>query len=110
MNPANRLRIERKRARMSQAELARLSGISQPAISQVENDQRPLTVDWMRTFARILKCQPTDLLADEDNPDRLTAEERALLANFRAADNAQRAMVQRVAAPLDDGEPERRVA
>ncbi len=101
MNPANRLRLMRKRAKLSQAELARLSGVSQPAISQVENDQRPLTIDWMRTFSRILQCNPADLLDDADNPHRLSEEEAALIEAFRAASEAQRAMVKRVAEPLD---------
>lgn len=101
MHPKNRLRALRKRANITQAQLAKLSGVSQPAISQIENDERPLTIDWMRTFARIFGCTTADLLDGDDNPDRLDAEERELLAKYRQADETQRAMVQRVAEPME---------
>lgn len=100
MFPTNRVRELRKRAGMSQAELARLAGISQPAISQIENDTRPLSVDWMRTLARILDCQPADLLGDDDNPYRPSDEEQELLAMWRNADAAQRELIRRVAEPV----------
>lgn len=101
MHPKNRLRELRKRAKITQSELAKLSGVSQPAISQIENDERPLTVDWMRTFARIFGCTTADLLDQDDNPHRLTDEERELLEKYRQADETQRAMVQRVAEPIE---------
>lgn len=100
MFPTNRVRELRKKAGLSQIELARLAGISQPAISQIENDTRPLTVDWMRTLARILGCTPADLLGEEDNPYRPSAEEQQLLDMWRHADPAQRELIQRVAAPV----------
>jgi len=100
MHPTNRVRELRKRAGMNQAQLARLAGISQPAISQVENDTRPLTIDWMRTFARIFGVTVADILCDDDNPLRLKADEQALVEKYRSADDAQREMVQRVAEPL----------
>lgn len=100
MHPNNRLRELRKRAGLTQVELADRAGISQAAISQVENDSRPLTVDWMRIFARILDCTVADLLGDADNPHRPNQEERELIEHFRAADLAQRAMIRRVAEPL----------
>lgn len=117
MHPTNRIRELRKKAGLTQAELAELAGISQPAISQVENDERPLTVEWMRLFARIFHCAPADLLGDQDNPDRLTDEERDLLERYREADPAHRALVKRVAEPIaefapmpSDDEPLRRRA
>ena len=100
MHPTNRVRELRKRAGLSQLELAQLAGISQPAISQIENDTRPLTVDWMRTFARIFHCTTADLLGDLDNPARLSEEEQQLLAHYRSASEAQRAMIDRVAEPF----------
>ena len=110
MKPSNRLREVRKARGLSQQALAELSGITQAAISQIENDQRPFTLDWMRTFARIFNCQPADLLSDDDNPDRLTEEERLLLERFRGAQPAQRAMIERVAEPLHDISDTRKVA
>lgn len=100
MNPRNRLRELRKKAGLTQTALANLTGVSQPAISQIENDETPITIDHMRTFARIFGVIPADLLTEADNPDRLSEEERALLEQFRAADPAQREMIARVAEPL----------
>lgn len=100
MKPTNRLRELRKKAGLTQAELAELMGWSQPAISQLENDTRPFDIDDMRRLARVLQCAPADLLDDQDNPDRLTDEERELVNKFRSADAVQRQMVQRVAEPV----------
>jgi transcriptional regulator with XRE-family HTH domain len=100
MRPRNRLRELRKSAGLRQEDLAEQSGISQAAISQLENDQRPLTLDYMRTFARIIGCAPADFLPDEDNPTRVNDDEAELLANYRAADQTQRAMISRVAEPV----------
>lgn len=111
MRPRNRLRDLRKAAGLTQAELAAQTGVSQPAISQIENDVLAMDTAWMRAFARVLGCTPADLLPDEDNPDRLTDEERELIHSFRAASGEQRALIQRVAEPLapynaGPGEPE----
>lgn len=100
MRPRNRIRELRKAAGLTQIQLASRTGISQPAISQLENDERPLDVDWMRTLAREFGCTPADLLPDEDNPDRLSEEERALLAAFRSAGEQQREMIRRVSEPV----------
>lgn len=102
MNPSNRIRELRKSAGLSQSELAAYAGISQPAISQLGNDTRSLTLDWMRTIVHILGVLPADLPGNEDNPYRLSSEEQLLLDHFRAADPAQRALIERVAEPLAD--------
>jgi transcriptional regulator with XRE-family HTH domain len=100
MNPTNRIRELRKKAGLNQQQLANLTGVSQPAISQIENDERPLTVDWMRAFARAFDCAPADLLGVEDNPDRLLDEERELILRYRAADEGTRENIQRVTEAL----------
>lgn len=99
MHPTNRLRELRKRAGLSQTDLAERTGVSQPRISQIENDESPLTVDWMRTFARELGCVPADLLAPQDNPYSPSNDERALLDHYRLAPDSQRELVHRVAEP-----------
>ncbi|GGD74048.1 helix-turn-helix domain-containing protein [Croceicoccus mobilis] len=101
MTPRNRVRELRKAKGMSQTELAQAAGISQPAISQIENDTRPITLDWLRTFARILDVTPADILDDDDHPDRLSLEERELIENFRAATAQQREMIHRIAEPIE---------
>lgn len=103
MEPRNRIRELRKARRISQRQLSELAGISQPAISQFENDTRPLSLDWMRVFARIFNCAPADLMDGGDNPDRLSEEEKRLIANFRQATAIQRAILNRISEPFDDG-------
>ena len=100
MRPVSRLRDLRKAAGFTQAQLANLTGVSQPAISQIENDETPMTIDHMRTFARIFACATADLLGDQDNPDRLTDDERSLLEQYRSAADDQQEIIRRVAEPL----------
>lgn len=106
MFPGNRLRELRKKAKLTQAQLAELTGVSQPAISQLENDTLTFNVEWMRTFARVFSDQlktpiaPADLLSDADYPNRLTPEEEALIKEFRSAGHIQREMIQRAAEPI----------
>ncbi|WP_374758641.1 helix-turn-helix domain-containing protein [Sphingomonas sp. GV3] len=112
MHPANRLRELRKAAGLSQSELAEKSGVSQPYISQVENHSATtLDIARMRALARDLHCKPADLLSDEDNPDRLSEVERALVQAFRSSDPVQRELIMRIAQPVDVAEAgERRAA
>ena len=96
MNPRNRLRELRKAAGLSQVELAERTGVSQSAISQIENDVIAMDTAWMRAFARELGCEPVDLLSDIDNPDRLSPDERALVEAFRASTQEQRELLLRL--------------
>lgn len=106
MFPGNRLRELRKKAKLTQIQLAELTGVSQPAISQLENDTLHLNVEWMRTFARVFSkildtpVAPADLLSDADYPNRLSPDEEALIAQYRSAEGIQREMIQRAAAPI----------
>lgn len=105
MRPGNRLRELRKAAKLTQAQLAEITGVSQPAISQIENGTRSMDIAWMRTFARALGCAPADLLERADNPDLLDEHERALIERYRQADDRQRETLERVAAavvPIDE--------
>lgn len=101
MRPGNRLRDLRKAAGLTQTALAEKTGVSQPAISQLENGTLQMDLAWMRAFARVLKCAPVDLLDDADNPYRLDEREQQLVGNYRKADELQREMVDRVAAPAE---------
>ena len=96
MFPGNRLRMVRKAAGVTQAELADAVGISQSAISQIENGQTELTFGYARIFARKLSCKAADLMEDQDNPDRLDDEERALIARYRQATAGERETLMRV--------------
>ena len=100
MFPDNRIRELRKIAGLTQTELGKLVGLHQTQIGNLENGGRNLTLEWARRIAKALDVRVADLLDDQDNPDRLSLEEQELLAHYRSADQAQRAMVQRVAEPL----------
>lgn len=106
MRPGNRLRDLRKAAGLTQTQLADATGVSQPAISQIENGTLSMDIQWMRAFSRVLGVKPADLLEDDDNPDRLDDAERELLARFRAANAAQRDNLEKIAAALVPLTPE----
>lgn len=106
MHPGNRLRELRKSARLSQGDLAKAVGLSQSAISQMENGIADIGLEWMRRFARALGCTPADLLADQDNPARLSDEEFDLIRRFRAAQDADRDTLLRVSEAVLRFEPE----
>lgn len=90
MHPGNRLRELRKAARLTQIELGDRAGMAQETVSLYENGKRPLTLEHMRIFARELGCSVADLLADDDNPERLSPTEKALLDAFREVDSGAR--------------------
>jgi len=100
MFPDNRIREWRKKAGLTQGELGDRIGLHQTQIGNLENGSRNLTLEWARRVAKALSVRVVDLLDENDNPDQMSDEERALLTHYRAADDAQREMVQRVAEPL----------
>lgn len=108
MFPRSRLRELRKASGMTQAELAEATGVSQPTISDLENDRLSMSIAWMQTFARVLGCATADLLSERDNPDRLSPDERELIHKFREASTAQRELIGRVADPIGAEEPLRK--
>jgi transcriptional regulator with XRE-family HTH domain len=56
-----RLKEERKRSRLTQEELALLSGVSRDAIARLETTNRRATPETARKLARVLKVRPQDL-------------------------------------------------
>jgi transcriptional regulator with XRE-family HTH domain len=57
-----RLAEERRRSRLTQHELAKLSGVSRPTIAAVERGYRGARMSTIRKLARVLKVNPEDLL------------------------------------------------
>ncbi|MFZ5704934.1 MAG: helix-turn-helix transcriptional regulator [Pseudomonadota bacterium] len=100
MFPDNRIREFRKKAGLTQAELGKAVGLHQTQIGNLENGTRELTFEWARRIADALDCLLVDLLTEKDNPFRLSDEERRLIEHYRTADEAQKALVARVAEPL----------
>ncbi|HEY6560461.1 MAG TPA: helix-turn-helix transcriptional regulator [Polyangiaceae bacterium] len=61
LTPAKSLRIVRELQGLTQADLAKLSGIPQPTISAIENDQKGLGIERAKQLARALKVHPAVL-------------------------------------------------
>lgn len=106
------MRAMRKAAGLTQVQLADRTGVSQPAISQLESGTLEMSFSWARTFARVLNCRFVDLLDDDDAAGVIRSDaESRLLERYRKADDARREDLERVAAALvplpanGDGEP-----
>jgi DNA-binding XRE family transcriptional regulator len=59
-----KLRAAREKAGMSQAELAKLAGVNQPAIPTLENGRTDVRLSTVRRFAKALGIPLKDLLPD----------------------------------------------
>lgn len=101
----NRIRELRLARDWSQQTLADLVGVSKVTISDLERGKMALTVDYMRRIAAALSTTgahvaAADLLTPEDNPYGPRSDrERQVFENYRAADELQREMIERVAEP-----------
>ncbi|WP_197029333.1 helix-turn-helix domain-containing protein [Alicyclobacillus macrosporangiidus] len=67
MNMRIRLREARERAGLTQSELARLSGVSQSHISEIETNRTAPTVFVAKKLARVLGVSVDDLIEEEPN-------------------------------------------
>ena len=56
------VRIVRELQELTQAELARMTGIPPSAISAIERDRIKLSAERARLLARALRCHPTVLM------------------------------------------------
>ncbi len=106
----NRIRELRSAQGLSQQAVGDMIGVSKMTVSDLERGRMELTVEYMRRIARALAVRPSDLLHTEDNPDRLSDEERELLYRFRAAAPSQRELIKRIAEPVGGDADDRRVA
>ena len=62
VSPGESVRIIRQLQRLSQTELAKLTGIPQSTISAIENDRIRLGVERAKVLARALRCHPAVLV------------------------------------------------
>lgn len=81
------IKNRRKQLRLSQARLSELSGISQSAISDIENPsatKRPNT-DTIQKLALALNCSVSDLMGESKNTliDELLPDEKYLIDGYR---------------------------
>nr|WP_243848033.1 helix-turn-helix transcriptional regulator [Sphingomonas oligoaromativorans] len=89
----NRIRKLREAQGLSQKALADLINVTPSALNKIEMGTRGLDQEWMRRIARVLNCSSADLLPDEENPDRLTTEERALIERYRSASEREKVIL-----------------
>lgn len=99
MQATNRIRELRTARDMSQQALGDAIGCSKMTISDLERGNQELTLEYMRRIARVMKVKPADLMLDEDNPDRLTDQERMLIDDYRNSSDEKRELIMRVAEP-----------
>lgn len=92
-------------AGLTQIDLADRTGVTQSAISQIENGEVSMTIQWMKAFARALDCAPADLLDDEDNPDRLDQRTRAIVDYYRHSTEQERATIEKVVPAISSYHP-----
>ncbi|MFZ2869084.1 helix-turn-helix transcriptional regulator, partial [Zavarzinia sp.] len=62
----NRLAELRRRAGLTQDQLATLADTGRSQIVKLERGERRMTVDWMLRLAKPLGCDPKDLLPEEE--------------------------------------------
>lgn len=79
----NRIKQLRKNLKITQAELAKQVGIAVSYMTMIENGDRDMDTTLMRKIAKALKVKPYELLPEEEQPEVLTEEEKAILALFR---------------------------
>jgi transcriptional regulator with XRE-family HTH domain len=80
----NRIAPCREKARLKQAELADLLGISRGQLSNMESGNRNVDLAQMREIARHCGCAVVDLLMPDDAPGLPSKLESAMLAELRS--------------------------
>lgn len=74
-----RIQRERKSASITQAELAKRSGISLDAVHRIEAGQRSPNLSTLFSIARSLGVSPAQLLDESESPQRLSPEIKRLI-------------------------------
>ena len=80
----NYLRQWRKKARLTQEELAEKVGTTKAVISLLESEGRPLSAKWLRKLAEALNTTPGRIL--DVNPDEANADVLDIWDHIRAKD------------------------
>jgi transcriptional regulator with XRE-family HTH domain len=57
------IRVERKRAGLSQEELAEKADLNRNYIGEIERAEKKITLETLQRIAKVLKLRVTDLLA-----------------------------------------------
>lgn len=94
----HRVRHMRKQAGKTIEELAAAIQMKAPHLSMLERGLRPLSLDRMQEIAEALGCSTADLLADQDNPDRLPSPIAEIVDRLERMDEASFAKVREITA------------
>lgn len=89
MNVANRLKELREHVFLSQAELARRSGIGQGSISAIESGKQSPTAETLSRLCSVLGVSLSEFFADEVPEPELPPYIRELLETIRHLDPEQ---------------------
>jgi len=98
MNISVRLREEREKLRMTQADMAEAGGVKPQAVSLYEAGKRSPDAKYLERVATVGVDVGYVLTGQRSQPalSPLTPEENALLDNYKQADEAGRAAARRV--------------
>ena len=105
---AERIRLERERRGLSQAELARRAKISQSNLTRLERGDRAFTISTLGKLANGLKMNPAELLGSLPAPPRATRSEKAFFRvceKLRARDADYLRAVEHLIKALDRVSP-----
>ena len=64
----NRISQRRRQLGLSQMRLAELMGVEQPTVARWERERRGVKIDTLIRLARVLDCDPRDLMPDDSPP------------------------------------------
>jgi transcriptional regulator with XRE-family HTH domain len=96
----NRIRELREAQNLTQEALGERIGTSGSNMSKLERFDEKLDLPKMRAIARAIDRAAVDLLADEDNPYRLTTQEWELVQLFRALNDKGKIRFIRIATAI----------
>ena len=75
----NNIRALRKKAGLTQEQLAEKIGISQVHLGRLENNARSMDLEQVENIAKALGVKPLEILPQAWQPEEITPEEREIL-------------------------------
>lgn len=85
----NNIRALRKKAGLTQEQLAEKIGISQVHLGRLENNARSMDLEQVENIAKALGVQPLDILPPSWQQEEITPEEREILRMIRKSTTPQ---------------------
>lgn len=85
----NNIRALRKKAGLTQEQLAEKIGISQVHLGRLENNARSMDLEQVENIAKALGVKPLEILPQAWQPEEITPEEREILRMIRKSTTPQ---------------------